>query len=407
MNIIHLTKQECGGATRYAQILHSKLIDSGHNSILVNDSYIRSSGQKPSRRRFLNKISARLIRQVQLDFYHQFDYLSEFNIAKILDSADIIHIHSLSSWIPYRQILCSAPANANLVVTLHDLWPITGGCVVYNNCDAYQSSCNHCPILKYPFNSFLPKHELKLRKTLYSSRPVYFIANSEWTLELARRASVLQGLPPLSMIHPGIETDIFRPVLSEQKLASRDLYSIPRSKYILLAGCSSLTDINKNIESTLRIASHVNNMLDGNLQLVLFGEGVISAPDHLDVLLLGPIQDRKSLAKVYSMSDAFISTSRLETYGMTLLEAMASGIPVIAYRTGAIPHVLNEGRAGILVDLDDEATMAQSLFDVLTSESIRQSISEYALQLVYNRNSPDTLMKQHIDLYESIFRSAS
>jgi glycosyltransferase involved in cell wall biosynthesis len=209
------------------------------------------------------------------------------------------------------------------------------------------------------------------------------------------------------MIHPGIETDIFRPVLSEQKLASRDLYSIPRSKYILLAGCSSLTDINKNIESTLRIASHVNNMLDGNLQLVLFGEGVISAPDDLDVLLLGPIQDRKSLAKVYSMSDAFISTSRLETYGMTLLEAMASGIPVIAYRTGAIPHVLNEGRAGILVDLDDEATMAQSLFDVLTSESIRRSISEYALQLVYNRNSPDTLMKQHIGLYESIFLSAS
>jgi glycosyltransferase involved in cell wall biosynthesis len=80
------------------------------------------------------------------------------------------------------------------------------------------------------------------------------------------------------------------------------------------------------------------------------------------VLCLGPVTDAQLLT-LYRAAAALVYPSRYEGFGLPVLEAMASGTPVIASRAASIPEVL--GDAGILLDPDDEAAWAEAIARVV------------------------------------------
>lgn len=79
-----------------------------------------------------------------------------------------------------------------------------------------------------------------------------------------------------------------------------------------------------------------------------------------NVRFLGAL-DRPALAAEFAHADLAILPSHIETFGLSIAEAEASGIPVISYRVGAIPEILQDGRAGILVNPFDRAQLADAI----------------------------------------------
>jgi len=86
------------------------------------------------------------------------------------------------------------------------------------------------------------------------------------------------------------------------------------------------------------------------------------------VVQLGPVEER-FLHSLYRCAAALVYPSRYEGFGLPLVEAMASGTPVIASRAGSIPEVL--GAAGILLDPDDTRGWTDAIMAVVNDEALR------------------------------------
>jgi glycosyltransferase involved in cell wall biosynthesis len=89
------------------------------------------------------------------------------------------------------------------------------------------------------------------------------------------------------------------------------------------------------------------------------------------VVRLGPVGDEQ-LRALYQCAAALVYPSRYEGFGLPLLEAMASGLPVIASRSASIPEVV--GDAGILVDPDDVAGWTGAIVAVVNDEAARSAL---------------------------------
>ena len=118
-------------------------------------------------------------------------------------------------------------------------------------------------------------------------------------------------------------------------------------------------------------------------------ELVASAPDPDRVEVLGFVED---LPALYRAADAVVVTSRHEGFGLPALEAMASGVPVVAYDNTAVPEVV--GDAGVLVPDGDTDAFGRALVDVLTNAARHAELVEAGLarssQFSWDRVAADT-----------------
>ncbi len=105
----------------------------------------------------------------------------------------------------------------------------------------------------------------------------------------------------------------------------------------------------------------------GNGKLIIIGDGKesgklkekaskLNMAEH--VIFTGKISNPSELMRT---SDCFVLASRKEGFGITILEAMANGIPVIASDTGGIPEIIRDGENGILVDIKQKGSISKAI----------------------------------------------
>jgi glycosyltransferase involved in cell wall biosynthesis len=105
------------------------------------------------------------------------------------------------------------------------------------------------------------------------------------------------------------------------------------------------------------------------------------------------------------LSDAslLVHPSFEESFGMVLIEAMAKGVPVIGgERSGAVPWVLNEGRAGLLVDVADVDSIAVGMTSVLTDESEWQRYADAGYAYARDHFQMSAVAGRYLDEYDKI-----
>ena len=209
------------------------------------------------------------------------------------------------------------------------------------------------------------------------------VANSRWTADLAR--SVLESLgchalaADVRTVPLGTTPSRFRSGVDAGPV---------RRKYGLDGGPWLLTvarlDFHKGIDTVIRALPAIRAAFPavryavagiGNRRGAL--EGLVSELGLGDaVRLLGFVPD-DDLPALYNAADVFVLVSRrydllVEGFGISIVEASASGLPVIGSRSGGIPEAIREGETGFLVDPDDPAAVAATAIRLLGDEALRR-----------------------------------
>jgi len=159
----------------------------------------------------------------------------------------------------------------------------------------------------------------------------------------------------------------------------------------------------KRVRDVVRIFAAVNDRTPG--RLVMIGDG----PDRADaedearqlglegrVQFLGKIDN---VAPLLASADLFLLPSTSESFGLSALEALASGVPVIGTNAGGMPEVVRHGETGILCEVGDVDAMSAAAITILEDRDRWQSMSELGAADARARFSLEQIVTEYEQLY--------
>jgi glycosyltransferase involved in cell wall biosynthesis len=109
--------------------------------------------------------------------------------------------------------------------------------------------------------------------------------------------------------------------------------------------------------------------------------------------------ERQDVARLLARSQLFVLSSRSEAMPITVLEAMAAGLPVVATRVGGMPELVREGESGLLVRPGDADELARALARLLDDPKARERFGRAARARVEREFAFDSFVQAHLDLY--------
>jgi glycosyltransferase involved in cell wall biosynthesis len=122
------------------------------------------------------------------------------------------------------------------------------------------------------------------------------------------------------------------------------------------------------------------------------------------VALLG---HREDIAALLEEADAFVLPSRSEAFPNSVVEAMAAGLPVVAGAVGGLPELVDSGRTGVLVPVDNPAAMAEALESLITDPPRASAMGDAARETIAHRYSFDRMVRAFEDLFVSQLQLSS
>ncbi len=140
----------------------------------------------------------------------------------------------------------------------------------------------------------------------------------------------------------------------------------------------------------------------------MVGRGELEASLKAQVEQLGIAENirflgmRADVPRLLSVLDAFVLPSLSEGLSLALLEAMASGKPVVATAVGGTPELVDQGQTGFLVSSEDAGSLAIKLIELLQDPLMMQRFSDQGAKRVRQRFSLEHMVVQYRRLYASL-----
>lgn len=121
--------------------------------------------------------------------------------------------------------------------------------------------------------------------------------------------------------------------------------------------------------------------------------------DHA-VILIG---ERRDLERFYLDADLFVMSAVDEAMGVVVCQAMAAGLPVIAFEAGSVREIVTNGVTGILVPVGDVKALAEKIIEVLTYlDKYRLTMGQAASQLIARKYSAKVMVRRYEKFYQNL-----
>ncbi|MBQ2942340.1 MAG: glycosyltransferase [Clostridia bacterium] len=387
-----------GSTGRIVEDIHTEIISRGHESFVLWGTKCKSPNSSANIIRigkaFDHKWHALMWRLTGKQAWYS-KRATKKACEKIIElSPDVVHLHNLhSNYINLPYLLDFLGDNdIPTLITLHDCWFFTGGCTHYlkYGCNGWEDKCENCPMDLSQKASKM----LEARKILFG-RIKHLGVNgvSEWTTDAARR-SILEKSYKIEKIYNWIDIEVFCPRNNTAEV--RKKYNVPEGRKIIL-GVSQGWSERKGLKEFLYLAEKFKD----TATIILVGR----CDAHIDcdnIRLIGFTESREELIDLYAAADVFVNPSRMETFGLVTVEAMACGTPVAAYdNTGSSELVVDE--CGCLAEDGNVCELFKAVGKIL--DNGKCFYTQNCIKYVKENFDKNTQIEKYIKLYETLSKT--
>ncbi len=415
MNILHINSMDVGGAAIAVIRLHEGLLAQGQNSNLLVRSERRLGipkkyifSEKPEQLDFWEKMKIKMRLRSPHSFYDQqglalvgaklgygFSFpqsLNDITQHELYQKADLVHLHWIGKLLDFESFF---QKNIKpLVWTLHDFNPFSGG-LHYSIGTEYTSEhlLDFIPNPKSKLD-FLLNQNLTIKiKALEKVQNLTVVASSQYLKKFSEKSLVL-GKFPHELISLGLDISNFKPYDS---FFCRNLFGLDPSKRTFVFSAT-----NSLIYKGLPLLLEVLERLKPRMEFQLLAVGLLDREllgRFPEVRFTDMVHDEKLMAMAYSAADLFINPSMQEAFGQTTIEALACGVPVVAFPTGGALEVITPENGILCADFSSQS-LEKALWQFFETQhdfhtdSIRQKAVE-AFDIQH-------ITQKYLDLYEKV-----
>ena len=326
--------------------------------------------------------------------------MAENPLEKIDKSINIVHL----DWIAnnFVDIKKLKSIKVPIVWTLHDVWPLTGGCHCNLNCNKWITGCGVCPQLCSSDIKDISHYSWKTKeKSLNTIKNLTVIAPSKWLTSMAKKSTFFKNAKVVN-IPNAVDINLFR---NNAKNKAKNFFGIPSNKNVILFGANSFIKATyKGLDLLLEALKIIKNLSEEDYHLLLFGDSKIPhdfSGLNFEITLAGRLDTEKQLVNVYNAADVFVGPSRQDNFPSTFLEASACAIPCVGFDVGGIPEIVEHQKTGYIAKSFDTSDLAKGII-WCTENNQNNELGLSARTKIVNNFSFDIIAKKHKELYRGI-----
>ena len=306
-----------------------------------------------------------------------------------LAKVDLVHLHwTQHAFLSLRTLEELCKLGLPVVITLHDYWWAQGIEQMETKPSELSASLRR-----------LDRQVRQRKAELMAHYPIHWVTVSSSLANEVSRSSIVPRLG-LSTIGNVLSAQYYQQAQMRETNATNE-----QALYQILFVATRVDDPIKGwsyLTAAMQQLAELAGEQRAQMQLTLVGtlsDRTLLKQIPIPVRHLGSISDAERLRSLYSESSVLISTSERESFGQTLLEALACGTPVIARDSGGPADIVTDGVNGTLVAHDTPQEMATALWQHFTgateyqSEACRASAQHFA---------PTAIAQQYAQLYDQL-----
>lgn len=326
--------------------------------------------------------------------FGNYGFNSKMATRKMIDileriNPDIVNLHNIHGYDCDLEMLFTyfMKQKTKLIWTFHDCWAFTGYCPHFTmvKCNQWKKECVSC-VQMHDYSWFVDRSGIlfQKKKNLFKNLDMIIVTPSHWLADLVKQ-SFLKDYP-VKVINNGIDLSVFRP--SEGDF--RKKYGLEDKKILL--GVAFGWTIRKGIDVFCALAQRLSD----EYQIILVGTNrQIEKKLPNNILSIHYTQNQEELAEIYTAADVFINPTREENYPTVNMESLACGTPVLTFRTGGSPEILDE-TCGSVVDCDDIDNLEKEIIRICNEKPYTK---EACIKKAkgFDKNEK---FKEYLELYE-------
>jgi glycosyltransferase involved in cell wall biosynthesis len=348
-----------GGGERHLADLANGLVRRGHDlyAALVPDSPLPGE---------LAKLPAENI--IELPLRSSLDLSSALQLTKFVrqNQIEIVHAHLARDY-PLAAFAARRAGGARLILTRHVLFPLSR------------------------------VHKVLLRRVARVIAVSQAVADGLIEQDIFARDKIV-------LIHNGVDIDRFAKTRADDAVERQQT-----STRLCVGTIGELAPI-KGQESFLRAAAIVSSRRD-DVDFILAGEDKSRTGENRRLLerMIDELELRKrvridgwadDVARLLRTFDVFVSASLSESFGIAMVEAMASGVPVVATMTPGAREIIDADKTGLLVPIEDAEPLADAICELLDDPKRRARLTANARRMVNERFSLDQMIARTEQIYQ-------
>jgi L-malate glycosyltransferase len=249
--------------------------------------------------------------------------------------------------------------------------------------------------------SFYYKRIRFLDKRVFDKAQVIISVNANIKDELEKIYKIKKK--KIVTIYNGVNSKIFFPMKNKDKIR-KELELNSQDFVVLYVG---RLDARKNVELLIRTMSRLKKE---NIITLIVGKG--SKGDALKKLskslglgarlkFVGHVKD-SDLVKIYNTADVFVLPSVYEGMPLTVLEAMACGVPTIASNFPGVENIIQNHENGIILERTSAECLAEKIMHLYKESKVRGNMSIQCIKLINENFSLDKAVEKTINIYQSL-----